>query len=1045
MASGKEWNQKKWEDMVLKLLSKTLDEVDDEEWIYEIGCEMGNQISLYIGHPDEKNFLFKCIGIVLRKSTSRQFIQDHLNLLFSTVDHSNQTEREGCAMALGFCAASHLDAAVEKLQQVAKDDMVRKSTGFLGLMKDKSEADVERVKSTVMLCYGQVTFFAPIGLITSRIEVNILRSINPHFANVKDTSVKQNLIRAVDLIGKSLHPNHLQTTDFVFQKRGDLLVHMQKYIKAEPINVPITRETVSLAMNACATLVMLEPQLSEAEEFDLVKTCTDAVYNLPISTMRDDKSSKGKSEAARKEEMEAADLLLKLTNDSLNKLLCEILVKRVTPTQLENITKHLEPWMVSANVNERDRSVQTLLIILTCYIDKLTAVEGTVFVNLGHLIARVTPRCTDRLVTIRKNAIDCLQFLLRIEARYKGALAETKDQLLDAVSLLRERAEKDEPNALFSVVNDMAKVLARKLPADQLSPFIYRLLDGLVDVENHSSSGACVVLNSFCRLRGGELTDEVPNLVKETITQLDRITSTQTHTGTLRSLRTLTHHHLNLVVTTLLDFPLPLNKHVVETWQTIGQDKSLTNLSFDLLLDILARSLPYNEKGQGQSTSKTPTPVPKAVTCAFAELFRVEEVESLVQDHFARLFSALLVRIGSCAVIAETNKKPSEPSCSSCAMTAMQELLKRSKQDKFLEHLNDVEVWRKWESMTDTEQFAEGLTLCAKALCDFAPKEVNKVISCLTPILSSLFESQRVVAAAFFAELINQQCLGDMTQVELLMNSLLGRLIDSSHVVRMLCVRGLGNIASIGGEQLKRYSTTVLSAMMAGMDDKEDPEDLITLEAMSGLSKILGEIDEAQIRPILINICLKIRPCFEKMKPGVRAAAFELFGNVSRFGDGPSRAPFLEQIHTNLMSLLMHLNEEQSEVALACKKALRKLSPLLGSSAVDSMFQKHLLEHAQLLHYGEFMNDLSRLVILDFPDKVSFYTMGCIGFFKSVWKSIRSNSAMFVGFLLGNLPHQDRIAISKEHVCGALVLLLKDPAPIVRKKAGEAMSLLYDY
>ena len=51
-------------------------------------------------------------------------------------------------------------------------------------------------------------------------------------------------------------------------------------------------------------------------------------------------------------------------------------------------------------------------------------------------------------------------------------------------------------------------------------------------------------------------------------------------------------------------------------------------------------------------------------------------------------------------------------------------------------------------------------------------------------------------------KLINQRCLGDMTQVELLMNSLLGRLIDTSHVVRMLCVRGLGNIASIGGEQV---------------------------------------------------------------------------------------------------------------------------------------------------------------------------------------------------------------------------------------------------
>jgi hypothetical protein len=48
-----------------------------------------------------------------------------------------------------------------------------------------------------------------------------------------------------------------------------------------------------------------------------------------------------------------------------------------------------------------------------------------------------------------------------------------------------------------------------------------------------------------------------------------------------------------------------------------------------------------------------------------------------------------------------------------------------------------------------------------------------------------------------------------------------------------------------------QYSTTVLSAMMAGMDDKEDSEDLITTEAMSGLSKILSEIDESHIRALL--------------------------------------------------------------------------------------------------------------------------------------------------------------------------------------------------
>ena len=65
--------------------------------------------------------------------------------------------------------------------------------------------------------------------------------------------------------------------------------------------------------------------------------------------------------------------------------------------------------------------------------------------------------------------------------------------------------------------------------------------------------------------------------------------------------------------------------------------------------------------------------------------------------------------------------------------------------------------------------------------------------------------------------------------------------------------------------QLQTYSTTILSAMMAGMDDKEDPENTITLEAMSGLSRILAQLDETSVRQILINICLRIRPCFEKV------------------------------------------------------------------------------------------------------------------------------------------------------------------------------------
>lgn len=160
------------------------------------------------------------------------------------------------------------------------------------------------------------------------------------------------------------------------------------------------------------------------------------------------------------------------------------------------------------------------------------------------------------------------------------------------------------------------------------------------------------------------------------------------------------------------------------------------------------------------------------------------------------------------------------------------------------------------------------------------------------------------------------------------------------------------------------------------------------------------------------------------------------------------------------------------------------------------MFQKHLMEDCSL-QYGEFLNDLSKRMvhracaaprsvvrprptddpaqIKEFPGKVNFFVMGCVNFFKSSWDTIKGarhrqrrvrasrvaewaglhgggprprsagNAAIFVGFVLGNLPANMRKSVTCEHVCGALIALLKDPAASVRTKAAEAIALLYEY
>ena len=65
--------------------------------------------------------------------------------------------------------------------------------------------------------------------------------------------MKQNLIRAVDLIGTALHTDHLKRL-YSFSKKTELLNHMMMYMKAESTR-DLSNDTRSLAMKACATLV----------------------------------------------------------------------------------------------------------------------------------------------------------------------------------------------------------------------------------------------------------------------------------------------------------------------------------------------------------------------------------------------------------------------------------------------------------------------------------------------------------------------------------------------------------------------------------------------------------------------------------------------------------------------------------------------------------------------------------------------------------------------------------------------------------------------
>jgi hypothetical protein len=75
----------------------------------------------------------------------------------------------------------------------------------------------------------------------------------------------------------------------------------------------------------------------------------------------------------------------------------------------------------------------------------------------------------------------------------------------------------------------------------------------------------------------------------------------------------------------------------------------------------------------------------------------------------------------------------------------------------------------------------------------------------------------------------------------------------------------------------------------------------------------------------MLRIIIIIKQIYVKQENvEIRRSSFVLFGNLHRFGDGPCKAVFYEQIHTNFVTLLVHLNEEEPSVKQVRRKERKK-------------------------------------------------------------------------------------------------------------------------
>ncbi|XP_043542330.1 maestro heat-like repeat-containing protein family member 1 [Chiloscyllium plagiosum] len=1044
--------QKLWEDKLFFFLSRTLETITDEKWTWELSEEMTRHIHNYHSYPREKAFLYKCVGIVLGQTSNKDVINNELQEMLLSVQHNEALEREGLATGIGFCAMTHLDDTLAKLDDFVKMDIVKKTASFFNILKEKLDGDMERVKSTLILCYGYVALYAPEGLILQRVEMHILDHIlslsNTKVLGIKvetkDLMIKLTLIKAVTLIAKAVYANrgkHL----FKFSRREEVLSHMQDLITSES-KAHLKSRVRQAAINACTHLIRLEPRLNEMESSELIRTCLEAVFSFPPLD-----SDKRKDTRKVKER----EVLHTETVAALHELLKEFLSQNLTSEGLEFIFKHVQEWMVSTKDHERERAVEAMLALLAFYRDRFKSVNVSTFHNLGVLVGRFVPRCADPVLSIRYMAMDALYNLLYIQVRYEGCVVNQPDNLVDHLGDIKEQLQNPDSHVLFQICHDIAKVISNKLPRDQLHPLLFSLFEGLSDYHATCSSATSVVMNTLVRRHGANLKDYIPEILGHLQSGMPTIALEQVRFSVIHFISILTSQCLPGVLSYLLFRPLPYDKYTSAIWQSLAREVQLATTTMDYLLGKINDYLSHEDRREGvaKRPPSTGTSETVAVIYAFNEMVANPESTEAVVNLYPKLFGTLLLylsfivneRMSELQGKGVSKKKKlslqlqNTPNLNiwDASLEALKLMLSRGKTEEVAAIMEDEGGW---ELLKTPEDHQRGVALLARASGKHGATYLPDTVRFLAPILHNLHEHQRVTVATFFGELLASPGAQEPAVTELLVGSLLRSLDDVSPTVHWLSIRGLGNVAVGSPQRIPRYAERLLAAMVGGLDEKTELNDLIVLEAMAGLGKVLARLDSAQVRPILPSIIGTVQPFFENESDKLRAAAFSVFGSLARFGDGQPEPAFLEHVHASLVSLVLHLNDSSGEVVRACKAVLQMVGPHLCSEGPGALFRGELLEQANV-RYWEFIAELSKVIVSEFPDKIGLYLNASMSFFKSMLPEIRGNAVVLAGFILQNLPREYVEASTDDNVCVAIIMMLHDVSPCVRVKAARVLGL----
>ncbi|KAL6070320.1 hypothetical protein STEG23_008574 [Scotinomys teguina] len=922
------WDQKAWEDKLIQFLRNSLKTTRGTSWSLRLSKELNNQIETFDSPSLEKGFLYRALGFTLGMGLEADKVEVLLLELLYKTDYGNDFDREGAILCFGLCARGQIKTVLNVLRDFEERIQESEQSWQIGAWRKDHPWKRETVKSALMVMYSCVSSHCHPQMLLTHMDSPITAKIIHHYSSsCQDISLKMAFVKSVVQVTSAIE-SIKDLEDFQFTYKSALTSLIVAIIKAEPPHL-LASPVRSMAMDALSQLSTLKPYYSSEDSIELMDISIHAVISLQPPG----------------EDNESVKTLYASALSSLKQLMKGLLQRQLDPRGLQETVQLLEKWILSEKEWEREKAMTLHLHLMQIYVQSVGVCIPLKLGQFGTLVGLIAPYTCDVHRRTRLASANVLSSLLDLHGSQTCSLwGASKEQELEKC---KEDLQDTDTDKISSASSRMAKVVCPEFNCDEVVSLIQKLCENIGAMDLQYDRAAVTWIGIFLQIRVKELEDKVAEILGAILVHLPVVDHPEVRRPLIEGILLLAHYHQEIILTSLLRQPLPMESHLTEVWLTVAQSVPFARTMLRGLLGRLqsrftARINPTSKADIWRLAAVDPL----MTLCTVQLLLENMDQDDKFPDLFPDLLYIYLLQLGSshgpeaASPVLKTwrlvhaGPLPQEMTLRRVTIKSMQLLVKRINRESLEQALEEQSVWSLLEN---GDTFLEGVSLMARLCMQNAENYMQRLAELVlegmgSEVLSCCISSTAICVQFMSDPVLHQEKL--LRPVVLMLAKGTGQ--DKDETLQVLSLRALGNMALSAPRKVKQYRKLLLEKCLDSL--QRQGSSIVMAEGMEALTKIVSELREGDVGSSFESISEQCTAFFDNESKLMRLKAFVLFGNLVKVVGISKKHFFKGEMKRCWVSLMLHCQDPCPTVAQACSTTMFQCVPFWGLKSLESSF-----------------------------------------------------------------------------------------------------------